>query len=297
MQRRKPRTKESSRNSWNQRGGAVWRTLAGAGLTLAVAAGTYVLLDARNEDGEPGAPPAGARRGEEAAARTEPPRSDAGAVPVPPGDTNPVAVLARNGVEGFVYRVPAPGDPDHADYREMLRHPRWARQVRPGAVIYYDPEWRAEVRGRREVEKHGLRLTGAMRSVEEVVDGFLRALAEEDNQALNFLRTTRDEFQLILWPEFPTSRPFLRVPAADAWAFQFATLNRGAAKAMTELGGRNLGLLDFHIGKTEEYTNFRLLLDVIATARDEDTGEELEIDMLNGIVECRGEYKVYLYKD
>lgn len=210
----------------------------------------------------------------------------------------PVTVEGTKGAASFTYRVPAQGEPDFADYQEMLAHPEYARfNTSSDAPPYYDPEWRAKIEGKRTVEVHDLRLTSTTSSLDELARFFLMALAERDGQALDQIRVTRDEFQLICWPEFPQSRPYLRIPPDEGWTFHMASMQRGAKKALTEYGGRNFSLTSLRVGSEERFTNFDLLTGIELVVQDEDSGESLVLDAFETVIRCRGEYKGYMYKE
>jgi hypothetical protein len=209
-----------------------------------------------------------------------------------------VFVEGKNGLPDFTYRLPEPGDPDHEDYQEMLRHPEYARFNHDRTLpMYYDPEWRSQVEGRREVPVNDLVLAGGATSVEELLTFVLLGLADEDGDSIDQLRINRDEFQLLCWPEFPQSRPYLKIPPDEAWSFHFATMRKGAQKGFHEHAGRPLDLVSFDIGSVKEYTNFRILENVAMTVLDANTGEEIELDMVEAVLACRGRYKVFMYRE
>ena len=228
------------------------------------------------------------------AAQAEPGR---GAKPV---DDRPreVFVEGKNGLPDFTYRLPEPGDADYDDWQEMIHHPEYARFNHDRTLpMYYDPEWRAQVNGRRDVPVNTLQLAGGATSVDELLTFVLLALADEDGDSIDQLRVNRDEFQLLCWPEFPQSRPYLKIPPDEAWSFHFASMRKGAKKAFQTWSGKPLDLVTFSVGSTREFTNFRLLEDVSETVLDADTGEEQELGAIEAILACRGRYKVFMYRD
>jgi hypothetical protein len=209
-----------------------------------------------------------------------------------------VFVEGKNGLPDFTFRLPEPGDPDYEDYQEMLRHPEYARFNHDKTLpMYYDPEWRSHVNGRREVPVNDLVLAGGAVSVEELLTFVLFALGDEDADGVDQLRINRDEFQLLCWPEFPQSRPYLKIPPDEAWSFHFASMRKGAKKAFHEFAGKPLSLVSFDIGSVQEYTNFRILQDVTMTVLDADTGQEIQLDMVEAVLACRGKYKVFMYRE
>ena len=87
----------------------------------------------------------------------------------------------------------------------MLKYPKfrsWAENS-PGYALPYDPEWRSVITGRREVEPTDLEFGCGTTSVEKAVNKLLEAFEERDSHILFPLQVGKDEYQLILWPEFP----------------------------------------------------------------------------------------------
>jgi hypothetical protein len=175
----------------------------------------------------------------------------------------------------FAYRVPAPGDPEYADYQEMLNNPRFRSSVEntTGYEIPYDPEWRSVVTGRREVGPTNLRLIGGAGSLEELGGFILFALEDADMQALSDLAVVRDEFEQLLWPEFPQSRPYMRVPSSEAWHFHLAKSTKGLQILMKEAGKKRLALDGITVAEVRPFTNFTLYEGVVINVVDQDTGE------------------------
>ena len=197
----------------------------------------------------------------------------------------------------FTYRVPRSGDSEYEDYQEMVNHPRYARFNNQGAAQYYDPEWRAAVEGRRRVPVNDLTLIGGASSLEELGKFVLLALEQDDSDALDQFRMSRDEYQLLCWPEFPQSRPFLRIPEDEAWTMHFANMRKGAVKTFNRWRGRNFELIQIKPGTVEKFTNFDLISDVDLVVNDVDTGASIVIRALESVIVCRGTVKVFMYRE
>jgi hypothetical protein len=198
----------------------------------------------------------------------------------------------------ITFTVPEPGDAAYADYQEMLQHPRYrsAFQNSPGYALPYDPEWRSEVSGRRTVERRNMRFDVDETSMEELARAFLTALVQDDEESLLRLCLSRDEFERILWPEFPQSRPYLRVPPDDAWMLQRSTTLHGLHTALRNYGGRDLELMQVHPGTRMDYTNFTLFRDVVLRVRDRQSREVFDLRYIPTMVGCGGRYKAYIYE-
>lgn len=209
-----------------------------------------------------------------------------------------VDVPARDRVPGFSYSRPQPGEPDYEDYQAMLSHERYARFVHEGSKPpFYDPEWRAPIEGRREVPVNDdLQLVGGASSLDELVTFVFLAIAEEDGDTIDQMRLNRAEFEGLCWPEFPQSRPYLRIPAQEAWMMHFAAMRKGARKALNLFGGKHYDVIDVRVDRIQEFTNFRLHDGVVLTLEDAD-GKRETLDFIASIIECRGKFKVFMYDE
>jgi hypothetical protein len=175
----------------------------------------------------------------------------------------------------------------------MLAHPkvRSSLQGSPGFAMPYDPEWRSMVTGRREVDKRDYRLHGGSASLQELGHAVLAGLQNADSRALYAQRIDADEFGSLLWPEFPQSRPYLKIPLWEAWGFNHAKGVSGINAALQTYGHRKLQLMDLRHAGVREFVNFRLLEDVRIVARDLDNGELLELRIVPAVVQCKGRFK------
>lgn len=194
--------------------------------------------------------------------------------------------------------VPGPNDPQWADYLEYRRHFRSSLDNSEGFAVAYDPDWRVAVTGVRPAPEPGLMLHGGRASVRELVQGVLAGAIAQDQQALVDFAIRKEEFEIICWPSFPQSRPYLRVPVTEAWGFQYANLLGGSREGMRQAGQRDLELREISIGSSREYNGwFTLHNGVRIHAVDRASGEEVTLTFLDSIIEQDGEYKVFLYKD
>jgi hypothetical protein len=200
---------------------------------------------------------------------------------------------------GQEFTVPEPGDPQWEDYQAMLRDPHVRTSVSqaPGFRVPYDPEWRAMLTGRREVEPLSYPLVGYSNSIEELAQEFLDALRDRRPEILAEMRVDEDEWTAVFWPEFPQSRPYLKIPAEEAWDFHDAEARSAANKALREYAGTALTLESLSHGEPRVYTNFSLIGDLRIHAVDEETGERVEISLLSMVAERQGRYKAYIFNE
>lgn len=191
---------------------------------------------------------------------------------------------------GFEYTVPKPGDPNYEDYQEMLAQPRFRSWMdnSPGYALPYDPEWRSVLTGRRETGPTDLEFARGG-TLKTAIGKLLEAFEERHSHVLIPYEIGKDEFELILWPEFPQSRPYVKIPPDEAWLFRKAKYQETIREGMGHYAGMPLDLVDVKIVKTDEYTNFRLVTAAI-TARDRETGETLELKINPILAERHGKY-------
>lgn len=190
-----------------------------------------------------------------------------------------------------VFTVPGPGDPEYADYQAMLQHPMYRSSLEntPGYVMPYDPEWRSVITGRREVGPTDLPFVDGGDSLEELGRIYLESIRTGGYEDLIPLRITRDEFELILWPEFPQSRPFVHIPSGEAWTFQFTKFRDGYHEVLHRYRGKDLVLEGVKIDRTLPYTNFTLYEDLTFEVREPESGELLTLNAT--VAEREGRFK------
>lgn len=301
--------------SWTQK-----RSWRGAAVAIALAVGTYTAWEASSAREEPAtiAAPATATV---AALRTDPSTPAATEVaalavapstrPAPPprADADPAAGLrlpdrataeaaAFRSLDGKqTFRVPQPDDPEWRDYVEMLHHPRFRSALTnaPGRALPYDPEWRSEVSGRRQATPVEGELQGGAATAEELASALLAALRRGDRAALERLLVTEDEFRTFFWPEFPQSRPYLKVPTGEAWGFHRATQAENVGAAIDALRGRSLDLEGVELARRMDFTNFTMVRDVVLWTRDAETGARLGLRIVPTFVERHGRWKAYAF--
>ena len=137
---------------------------------------------------------------------------------------------------------------------------------------------------------------GGAGSLAELARAYLQAVVAGDEIAVLRLRISRDEFERILWPEFPQSRPYLRIKPEDAWSMHHTNSMSGVLKALEEQAGRELELVQIEHGDVVEYTNFTLYRDVLIRVRDAKTHRIQELPYLPVVARCNGKFKAYLYR-
>jgi len=207
----------------------------------------------------------------------------------------PTSFTSRDG--RITFRVPAPTDPEYVDYQQMLQHRAFQTSAGNRLQLPYDPEWRSLITGRREAGPVHRSLGGGAPSLEVLVELVLEALRTKDVQRMHALRLDGMEYAEICWPEFPQSRPYVKIPVEEAWAMHSAKCFSGTEQALLEYGGRNLALEAVTADARESYRNFVLHRGLSLRVRDVETGEILSLQWVRTAVERDGLYKVFTYAD
>jgi hypothetical protein len=175
--------------------------------------------------------------------------------------------------------------------------PKSALADAPGYVPPDDPEIESVQRGFRIVDPIDAPFVGGEKSLDILAEKILAGIQANDGPKLHDLRITRDEFETILWPEFPQSRPVTNIASENAWFFLYHHCTGGINKTLQEWGGTNLEFkgVSFTKGVTH-YTNFSsyegLLIHAVTNQ-----GHEVILDFADTVVERNGSWKVYIYKD
>ena len=181
---------------------------------------------------------------------------------------------------------PAPGTP----------HPPSVHDS-PGYVPLADPDSAAERLGRMpNAPLVDLPFTGGARSLEALARAMCGAYHTSSVDSMLNLCVTQDEFRVILWPEFPQSRPATGVRWDDAWVILFGRLNGGSVSSVRDMGGHVYSLVSASKGTTVPYRNFKLHNNVTFVVRD-DEGHVRTIDWIRSIAERKGRFKVYSMRD
>ena len=175
--------------------------------------------------------------------------------------------------------------------------PRSPLERSPGYYPPNDPESLSVLTGRRDAPLVNLEFTGGASSKENLALMLLAGLNARDDRALHALRVTRQEFQVILWPEFPESRPVTNITPDDAWQMSIAQSVSGASRAVGGYGGRQLEFLRIESDPPTPYKNFTLHRGTQIVVRDRNTGETERLRFAPTFVERHGQFKVLTYKD
>lgn len=167
----------------------------------------------------------------------------------------------------------------------------------PGYVPPADPESASVRLGRREAKPVDDEFSGGAASLEDFGRRVVEALNSLDETGLHRLRVTRVEFERILWPEFPESRPITRITADDAWSLSEPRSLTAASRAIGLHGGKRLRFERVEHDRVQPFTNFDLYRGVTIVATDEASGESHRIPMAPSVAARHGRFKALLFRD
>ena len=235
---------------------------------------------------------------------SQPPlHADAGAAPPPPEAENAALVASKTqslAPKSNELDLGANGRANGLEVTSVQARHNQNRSPLESSPGYYppaDPESLSVITGRRDAPAVSLELSGGATSLEALARAFLAAVEAKDERALHDLRVTRAEFETILWPEFPASRPITHIPVSEAWGFETARSLAGASRAAGSYGGRHLTFLRVDYARTDTFRNFNLLRDVRILIRDPRDNRAIGLAYVPSVVERHGRYKALIFKD
>ena len=168
----------------------------------------------------------------------------------------------------------------------------------PGYVPLFDAESGSVVIGRRlNAPRVSLPFRGGTRSLDAMGRAVCRALEFRQPDSLHRLCIDQEEFRVIMWREFPQSRPVTGLTWEDAWRVLDVRLVSGSRGAAGDHGGRRWQFVRFErTDTTALYKNFKLHNGLVLVARNEE-GEVERWGWLRSVAERQGVFKIYSMRD
>jgi hypothetical protein len=133
-------------------------------------------------------------------------------------------------------------------------------------------------------------------SPEALAKAFLEALRKEDLETLKAFALNKDEFQEIVWPQLPSSRPERGVPFEYGWNDLREKSFYSLSKNFARYKGRPLDFreLVFH-DETTDYGTYLVHRDARVKVYDEKKDREFWVDLFGSILEKDGRFKLFSY--
>lgn len=167
----------------------------------------------------------------------------------------------------------------------------------PGYYPPDDPESMSVITGRRDAPPIDLELSGGAGSIDQLARMLIAGINARDEAAIHALGVTRKEFEVILWREFPESRPVTHITADDAWEMASIQSHAGVSRTVGSFGGHNLEFIRVDRGPPVPYRNFTLHRQVEIVTKDAATSQEVRLHFAPSFVERHGRFKVLTFKD
>jgi len=128
-----------------------------------------------------------------------------------------------------------------------------------------------------------------------VARAVLDALHAKDADRLATFALTKDEFEGLVWPTLPVSRPEVGMPVDYVWQDTSTKSRAYLARTLAALGGRRFTLerVEFR-GETTTTDDYTVSRRTYLVVRDE-SGEQRAIQVFGSIIRQDGRSKVYSY--
>lgn len=138
--------------------------------------------------------------------------------------------------------------------------------------------------------------TDTFASPEALAREVLARLARKDQAALQSLALTRDEFEALVWPKLPASRPERNVPLSFVWGRLDQQSRLSLAGTVARLGGVPYVLqrVEFE-GQTTDYGTFRVQRESVLVVRTPERGVERIKVFGSMLTTADGRSKVFSY--
>ena len=168
----------------------------------------------------------------------------------------------------------------------------------PGYHPPADPESMSVAIGRRlNAPAVKAAFHGGTRSLDDLGRAVCWALHHTNRDSLTRLCVTEDEFDRIMWREFPQSRPATGLTVEDAWLLLGNRNTGGISRALQDHAGRHVRFVRWERDEAvATYRNFRLHHRLTLVVLNEQGAEE-RLDVVRSVAERRGVFKLYSMKD
>ena len=172
-----------------------------------------------------------------------------------------------------------------------------AARMREGWYPPADPESASVRIGRRDAPLVTLPFSGGKRSLSALGRAVVSNVSNNAPDSLLALCVTKEEFDVILWPEFPQSRPATGLTAMDGWRVLFNRLVSGTRGAAADWGDQPWTFVRIEAtAGVMKFRNFNLHRGIVIVAKDA-AGQEQRFDFLRTVAERKGVFKLYSLRD
>ena len=180
---------------------------------------------------------------------------------------------------------------------DAAHQPHYSVKDSPGYTHIVDSESASVLLGRRvNAPLVKLPFTGGTKSLNDLGRAVCRVVHHKNLDSLMALCVADSEFRVILWPEFPNSRPATGIQWDFAWSVLYGRQHGGCSQTIRDYGGHVYQFLSLQSDSVMLYKNFKLYSRVSLFVRD-DQGQIEQWKWLRAVVERKGRYKIYSTSD
>jgi hypothetical protein len=142
-----------------------------------------------------------------------------------------------------------------------------------------------------------LRLSGAAKGLDGLLQTLEQSLAEKDSVRLQELLVTPLEYRDILFPSFPAAHPPINADFETVWLLQASDSQRGLRQLLRDYGGRKVRILGIRFERpNQDFVNFVL---------DESSHVDVDVDgvrtenlrLFGSVFHSGDQYKILSYPD
>lgn len=138
-------------------------------------------------------------------------------------------------------------------------------------------------------------LAHAAESPEALAEAILDRLAAADRAGLERLMLTRDEFEALVWPHLPVSRPATNMPISFVWNRLRQQSDGRLSQVLAVHGGTSYALVRLEFaGDRSRYGGATVARDSVMTVRTPAGGIE-RLELFGSMIEQDGRYKVFSF--
>ena len=139
------------------------------------------------------------------------------------------------------------------------------------------------------------RLENTFESDEALAGAILDGLARKDSEGLLRLAVTRDEYEGLVWPTLPVSRPEVGMPVDYVWQDTLTKSRGDLALTLSQHGGRHYTLVRVESrGETTEHGTHTISRKTQLVVRDAQNREN-SLRLFGSIIRQDGRSKVFSY--
>ena len=188
-------------------------------------------------------------------------------------------------------RCGAPERDGRASLEERVANPA----ENPGQAA--DPQTPARSYRIEELPPEKLRLTGAAKSLDDLLLTLEVALAKQDTARLFDLMITEREYREILYPAFPAAHPPINASFETLWVTHYPDALRGLRRVLRDYGGRDARILNVRFDKPDQdFVNF-VLHQTSRVDAEIDGVREDDLRLFGSVVRVGDQWKVLSYPD